>query len=515
MQPVQSPRSLESERRLESLAQQLLRDRTLLVASNRGPVEHHLSQNEVQAVRGTGGVATILESLVRYLPYTCIASALTEGDRHVARTSERPYLVPIESRHPLRLHYVVSPRVAYQRYYNVFSNPFLWFLQHTMWDLPYSPNIDDNLHAAWERGYAAVNASFAEAITSEAISERKPAVVLLHDYHLYLTGGMVRRSLPDALIQHFVHIPWPGPRYWAMLPPYMRNAILESLCACNIVGFQTPRDAGNFLLTCQDLLPGAEVDYTTRAVHLGRNTVLVRHYPVSIDVTALRELVQSPDLQEYQRRMLPMTREKTIVRVDRLEPSKNILRGFLAYEVLLARHPELHGDVTFLAFLMPSRTDIREYQSYRNEVMDVIQRINSNFGRGAWRPVRLFYQENFPQAIAAMGLADVFLVNPVVDGMNLVAKEGPTVSQRHGVLVLSVTTGAYGELAPASSPSPPSTSRAPPRPSTRPSPCPRTSGSASSTRCAASSSRRTRPAGSRPRWRTSSPSRAEPLFQPR
>ena len=259
---------------------------------------------------------------------------------------------------------------------------------------------------------------------------------------------MVRRSLPDALIQHFIHIPWPGPRYWAMMPPYMRNAILESLCACNIVGFQTPRDAGNFLLTCQDLLPEADVDYADRAIHFRGNTVRVRHYPVSIDVSALQELVQTPDLQSYQQRLLPITREKTIVRVDRLEPSKNVLRGFLAYEVLLGRHPELHGEVTFLAFLMPSRTDIREYQSYRNEVMDVIQRINSNFGRGAWRPIRLFYQENFPHAIAGLSLADVLLVNPVVDGMNLVAKEGPTVSRRNVVLVLSVTTGAYGELAP-------------------------------------------------------------------
>ena len=448
MQTPHSPQRLESERRLASLAQELLGDRTLLVASNRGPVEHHLSQSEVQAVRGTGGVATILESMARYVPYTCIASALTEGDRHIARTAGSPYLVPIEGPHPLRLRYVVSPRTAYYRYYNVFSNPFLWFLQHTMWDLPYSPNIDDNLHGAWSRGYAAVNASFAGAITEEAIAAKKPPVVLLHDYHLYLAGGMVRKGLPSALIQHFVHIPWPGPRYWAMMPPYMRNAILESLCSCNIVGFQTPRDAGNFLLTCQDLLPEADVDYAQRAIHFRGNTVLIRDYPVSIDVTALQELVQSPLLQAYQQRMLPMTRDKTIVRVDRLEPSKNILRGFLAYEVLLGRHPELHGEVTFLAFLMPSRTDIREYQSYTNEVMDVIQRINSNFGRGAWRPIRYFYQENFSQAIAAMGLADVLLVNPVVDGMNLVAKEGPTVSRRSVVLVLSVTTGAYGELAP-------------------------------------------------------------------
>ena len=452
MQTLLTPESPESERRLESLAQQLLRGRTLLVASNRGPVEHHLSQSEVQAVRGTGGVATILESLARYVPYTCVASALTEGDRHVARTAGSSYLVPVEGKHPLRLHYVVSPRVAYQRYYNVFSNPFLWFLQHTMWNLPYSPNIDDNLHAAWERGYAAVNASFAEAITSEAIAERSTPVVLLHDYHLYLTGGMVRRSLPDALIQHFVHIPWPGPRYWAMMPPYMRNAILESLCACNIVGFQTPRDAGNFLLTCQDLLKDAEVDYSDRAIHYRGNTVRVRHYPVSIDVPAMHELVETPELQAYRQRLFPITREKTIVRVDRLEPSKNILRGFLAYEILLGRHPELHGEVTFLAFLMPSRTDIREYQSYRNEVMDVIQRINSNFGRGSWRPIRLFYQENFPHAIAGLSMADVLLVNPVVDGMNLVAKEGPTVSRRHCVLVLSVTTGAYGELAPGALP---------------------------------------------------------------
>ena len=438
----------QREGQLRELSRTLLENRHLILASNRGPVEHHLSSDQLRVTRGTGGVVTVLNALSKFVPFTCVTSAVGEGDRHAVTLAKGVHIPVTVGEQELFLRYVVSRRSVYNRYYNVFSNPFLWFVQHSMWDLPYAPNIDASIHDAWERGYVPVNRAFAEAIADEAAALAAPPVVMLHDYHLYLVGGQVRQAIQRAIIQHFIHIPWPSPRHWAMVPQQMREAILESLCSCDIVGFQTPQDASNFLLTCQDLLPEAKPDFEARTILFRDRTTLVRHYPVSIDVAALRELADSPEVRGYETRLRSLTREKVIVRVDRLEPSKNILRGFMAYELLLGRHPELLGRVTFLAFLVPSRTDIREYQRYSDEVMDIIQRINSTFRRGTWQPIRVFYQDNYLQAIAGMRLADVLLVNPVIDGMNLVAKEGPTVTTRNGVLILSETTGAYQQLAP-------------------------------------------------------------------
>jgi trehalose 6-phosphate synthase len=141
------------------------------------------------------------------------------------------------------------------------------------------------------------------------------------------------------------------------------------------------------------------------------------------------------------------SREQVIVRVDRLEPSKNILRGFMAYEALLQRNPRLRGRISFLAFLVPSRTGLREYGHYGREVQSVVDRINARYGRAGWRPVQLFYENDYAQALAGLSIADVVLVNPLVDGMNLVAKEAVVVSKRDAVLVLSETAGAFDQMA--------------------------------------------------------------------
>lgn len=136
-----------------------------------------------------------------------------------------------------------------------------------------------------------------------------------------------------------------------------------------------------------------------------------------------------------------------MVRIDRAEPNKNVVRGFNAYELLLSRHPELQGRVTFLAFLVPSRTHIRQYQRYMEEIQEAINQINQKFGKEDWQPVVTFMENNYTQAIAGMKLYDVLLVNPVIDGMNLVAKEGPVVNTRNGVLILSEGSGTYPQLA--------------------------------------------------------------------
>ena len=425
----------------------MLKDRRLILVSNRGPVEYHISpEGYPQARRGSGGVVTALSTLTNYVDFTWVASAMGEGDRRVAQQAEEARIKSPMPGHSLYLRYVVTPRRVYHKFYNVFCNPLLWFLQHYMWSSPYTPNVDDSVYDAWETGYIPVNRAFANAVVDEAQHSVLPPYVMLHDYHLYLAPGMVREALPEALIQHFLHIPWPDPSYWQMLPAFMRTAICESLCASDIVGFQTVRDVRSFLQSCEMFLDQATVDHTKRTVTLNGRETAVRSYPISIDVEELRGIADSPRALEYARKLRPLLGEKTIIRVDRVEPSKNIVRGFRAYRLLLERNQDLIGKVKFLAFLVPSRTHIRQYQRYLQEVDDLVSEINQTFSTEDWQPITVFYENNYIQAMAAMKLYDVLLVNSIIDGMNLVAKEGPVVNTRGGMVVLSETAGAYAQL---------------------------------------------------------------------
>lgn len=425
----------------------MLRDRRLILVSNRGPVEYHVSpEGNLQPRRGSGRVVTALSTLTNYVDFTWVASAMGEGDRRVAQQTEGGRVKSPLPGQSLYLRYVVTPRRVYHKFYNIFCNPLLWFLQHYMWSSPYTPNVDDSVYDAWETGYIPVNRAFAEAVVDEAQHSVSPPYVMLHDYHLYLAPGMVREALPEAIIQHFLHIPWPDPAYWQMLPAFMRSAICESLCASDIVGFQTSRDVRSFLQSCEMFVDQATVDHTKCTVALNGRETAVRCYPISIDVEELRGIANSPRALEYERKLRPLLGEKTIVRVDRVEPSKNIVRGFRAYRLLLERNKDLIGKVKFLAFLVPSRTHIRQYQRYLQEVEALVAEINETFGSEDWQPITVFYENNYIQAMAAMKLYDVLLVNSIIDGMNLVAKEGPVVNTRGGILVLSETAGAYAQL---------------------------------------------------------------------
>jgi len=425
----------------------MLRDRRLILVSNRGPVEYHLSpEGNLQARRGSGGVVTALSTLTNYVDFTWVASAMGEGDRRVAQQAEDGRIKSPLPGQSLYLRYVVTPRRVYHKFYNIFCNPLLWFLQHYMWSSPYTPNVDESVYDAWETGYIQVNRSFAGAVVEEAKHSVLPPYVMIHDYHLYLAPGMVRESLPEALIQHFLHIPWPDPAYWQMIPAFMRTAICESLCASDIVGFQTSRDVRSFLQSCEMFIDKATVDHTKCTVTLNGRETAVRCYPISIDVEELKGIAYSPRALEYERKLKPLLGEKTIIRVDRVEPSKNIVRGFRAYRLLLERNKDFIGKVKFLAFLVPSRTHIRQYQRYLQEVDDLVAEINQDFATEDWQPITVFYENNYIQAMAAMKLYDVLLVNSIIDGMNLVAKEGPVVNTQGGIVVLSETAGAYAQL---------------------------------------------------------------------
>ena len=432
---------------LIELCNTVLDARRLIVASNRGPVEHHISSDgTIQARRGSGGVVTALSTLANHLDFTWIANAMGEGDRRVAQQSQGDQVrSPIPGQR-LSLQYVVTPRRVYHKFYNVFCNPLLWFLQHHMWSSPYTPNIDESVYDAWTTGYIPVNQSFADAIIQEALRSNDQPCVMLHDYHLYLVAGMIRKALPKAIIQHFIHIPWPDASNWQMIPAFMRQAICESLCSADILGFQTGRDVRSFLQSCEMFLEEAEVDHATNTIVFNGHKTVAKVYPLSIDVDELRRIADSPRALEYEKKLKDILGEKTIVRVDRVEPSKNIIRGFRAYRLMLERHQDLIGKVKFLAFLVPSRTHIRQYQRYLQEVEAQVLEVNQALGNDSWEPITVFYENNYTQAIAAMKLYDVLLENSIIDGMNLVAKEGPVVNTRDGLIILTETAGAYNQL---------------------------------------------------------------------
>jgi trehalose 6-phosphate synthase len=394
--------------------------RPLIVVSNRGPVSYGRDAAGTRVERrGGGGLATALRGLVAHHDVTWIASAVTDEDRRVAAEGAGGDVV-----------LVAHDPAAYEAYYSTIANPLLWFAQHALWPLGTAPELDVASYRAWEDGYVRVNRSFADAVV--AVVDNKPeATVLFHDYHLYLAPAFVRAARPDATLAHFVHIPWPTD--WSVLPVAWRVAVHEGLLANDVVSFHTERWARNFLRSCDDVLgPGARPR--------------VSHHAISIDTSEFDRLAASDEVLEREEGISAMRREKLIVRVDRTDPSKNVVRGFRAFELLLELHEEWRGRVSMLALLDPSREAIPEYAAYREAIDSAARAVNDRFGGGDWLPVDLRIADDFPQSVAAYKQYDVLFVNAVYDGLNLVAKEGPLVNTRDGVLVLSENTGAHAEL---------------------------------------------------------------------
>jgi trehalose 6-phosphate synthase len=421
--------------------------RKLIVVSNRGPVAYALDDDGgLQARRGGGGLVTALRSLVTHHDVTWIASVMSEGDRIA---SERAGGGAFEERardgSVYRLRLVWHPLQAYDWYYNVVSNPVLWFAQHYLWGLSTSPDWDQALHNAWTNGYVKVNRNVADAVLDELVRE-PDAAVFFHDYHLYVAPRMVREAAPDATLAHFVHVPWPQPDYWRVLPEEIRRAVHEGILANDVVGFHTERWWRNFLRSSEEIA-GAEVDSTSGNVHFGGHRLCANVRPISVDPGEFDELAASRGvLAEETTLFEPERPEFVVLRVDRTDPSKNVVRGLRAYELFLERHPEYHTRVQMLALLDPSRQDIPEYAEYVAAIQRAARAVNDRFQRDDWVPLDLRIGDDFMQAVAAYKQFDVLLVNAIFDGMNLVAKEAPLVNERAGVLVLSENAGAHEEL---------------------------------------------------------------------
>jgi trehalose 6-phosphate synthase len=344
-----------------------------------------------------------------------------------------------------RVQLVGSDPEAYDRFYNVIANPILWFIQHYLWDLSNAPDIRQEELDAWDYGYQVVNRDIANAVLAE-IAERERPLVMLHDYHLYTAPGMIRAERPDAFLHHFVHIPWSQPDSWRVLPGRIREAIFRGMLANDIIGFHTHAYCINFIRCCDELLE-ADVDYERLAVHHAGGETVCRAYPLGIDAERLlRIAAESPEVAEAEREVLERRRKYLIIRVDRADLSKNVLRGFTAFDTFLTQHPEFREQITFIAHLQPSRQDVPEYAEYLERIEALVAVVNHRHGTTDWMPIDLKIYENFHEAVARYKHFDLLMVNSIFDGMNLVAKEAPAVNTRDGVLMLSENTGSHEEL---------------------------------------------------------------------
>ena len=431
---------------LDASAKRLLGNRRLILAANRGPVSFAaLADGSLRPRRGSGGVVTALSQVSSHVPLTWVASAMSEADRRAARSpTALDHAMPHDA---VRLRFASVPRSVFEGAYNVIANPLLWFLQHELWNLPERPMVGASTMRAWREGYVALNRAFATAVLAEVSRRDRSPRIMLHDYHLYLAAEPIRRARPDAVLSHFPHIPWPSSSIWQVMPPTIREEICAGLLANDVV-LPDPSLRAQLPAQRREHLPDAQAAGEEHVLHRGRRRALVPT-PSPSTSKAGRSWKRRLESRAPAGAGAPRASSRTNRRPRRsLEPWKNIIRGFVAFERCMERYPSLRGSATFLAFLVPSRASMREYRDYgRRRPGCGRPRSTRRFGARRPQVVRIYYENDYAQALAGLAIADVILVNPLIDGMNLVAKEAAVVNQRDGVLVLSETAGAYDQMA--------------------------------------------------------------------
>lgn len=410
---------------------------SIVLVSNRGPVSFIATQEGFETKHGAGGLAAALDAVARRLGNRAvwIAATTSEADRKALAAGEADAL---QQQLGYPVYFLDIEPETYSGYYDMVSNRMLWFANHCLWDELNIREFGEPELAAWANAYEPVNRCFAEAVAEVADDH---GLVLFQDYHLAMAPAHLRRIRPDQTIFHFTHSSFCGPDDGLeRLPRPIPRRVLEGMLGAHLVGFHVPPWVDNFMACCERI--GAEVDRANGLVrHDGRST-WVRSYPIPIDPTDLRARAAGEAARKWARRFLDKTDGPILVRADRTDPSKNIVRGFQAFGLLLDRRPDLSGKARFVACLYPSRQTMPEYRRYAEDVEKSAALVNERHPDS----IELFMQDDLDRTVGAFSIYDVLVVNSIMDGMNLVSKEGPCVNQRDGVLVLSKGAGSFEEL---------------------------------------------------------------------
>ncbi len=405
----------------------------LIVASNRGPVSFVRDGDELVGRRGGGGMVSGMLSALAGSEAVWVCAALSDADREAVAAG-------VEVTDPVRVRMLAIDEDVFQAAYNDVANSVLWFVNHLLYATPTAPVFDAAFREQWT-AYVAYNQAFADAVAGAAADGAK---VLVQDYHLFLAPAMLRAARPDLRIAHFTHTPWAPPEYFALLPDDVAAAILTGVLGADHAGFLSPRWADAFQACAADLAGGS---WTAGGVAHGGRLTSVGVHGLGADRADLEAIAHSEQVDRLLGELRSEVREsRVLLRVDRTELSKNIVRGLLAYRELLRTHAEWVGHVVHLVFAYPSRQDLAEYRDYTESVTRIVEEIGTEFATPDWQPVHLSVRDDFERSLAAMRLTDVLVVNPIRDGMNLVAKEGPVLSDDGLVLLLSTQAGAADEL---------------------------------------------------------------------
>ncbi|MGB6454333.1 MAG: trehalose-6-phosphate synthase [Streptosporangiaceae bacterium] len=422
-------------------------DGQLLIASNRGPVSFaRAADGTLSARRGGGGVVSGLAAAADETPMLWVCAALSDADRAAAGRAKGGLLDPGDLGGGATVRMLDIPPAVFDSAYNRVANSTLWFVHHMLYDLPNQPSFGPAFARQWE-AFRQYNGMFADALAEAAVAAGTSSTrAVVQDYHLCLTPRLLAKRAPGLAIAHFSHTPWAPPDYYRVLPDEVGLEILTGLLGADHAGFLCKRWADSFIDCCEALL-GAKVDRDSGQVSYAGHVTTIGVHPLGVDAGQLRARADEPDVLARMTALTDATAgRRLIVRIDRTELSKNISRGLEAYRELLRAHPEWHGKVVHVAFAYPSRHDLPEYQEYTAALQQLALEINAEFSTPSWDPLLLEVYDDYARSLAACRLADVLLVNPIRDGMNLVAKEGPILSDRHCAVVLSTEAGAAAEL---------------------------------------------------------------------
>lgn len=395
----------------------------VLVASNRGPLGFHKNdEGNLQVHRGGGGLAAGLLNAYEHAPFTWYMAAATPSD--VAAVQQGLFQTQ-----GLDLSPVVVPLDIYDAAYDLVSNQILWRIHHGLFDHGMEPSFDRKFEEAWD-AYVEYNRLFATEISKDA---PLGASVICHDYHLCLLPKMLRDRRTDLKIVHFSHTPFANSDEFEVLPKRIRRELIEGMASADTIGFHSERWRMNFLscLDAEGLLPGTKTFVSPLA-------------------PSLDAMVEESDSEEFRAALTWIKKikgeKRLILRVDRIEPSKNILRGFQALEEMLDMHPETAGNFVFLALCYPSRETLESYRNYKTEVENAASEINERWSSADWLPIVLDARDDYPLSLAGLASFDALMVNPIRDGLNLVALEGLALNTENGRLILSENAGAHEML---------------------------------------------------------------------